>query len=86
MNRAAPGYLRLVTGSNFWPFLLMHAMMSLVLLIMILLVYALTSSPEAAAENHRPNEEADLGPMRTSISASDRPRESAAWEEALAGQ
>ena len=41
----APRYVKLVTSSNFWPFVLISALFLLVLLVMILLFSALTSIP-----------------------------------------
>ena len=41
-QRVAPGYFKLVTSSNFWPFMLISALMSFVLLVMTLLFSRLT--------------------------------------------
>ena len=49
LHRVAPRYLKLVTSSNFWPFLLISALMLFVLLVMILLFSVLTSFPYAVA-------------------------------------
>ena len=49
MHRFAPKYLKLVTSSNFWPFMLIFAVMMFVLLVMILLFSVLTSIPYAVA-------------------------------------
>ena len=43
MHRVAPGYLELVTSSNFWPFVLISELMFFVLLVMIFLFSLLTS-------------------------------------------
>ena len=43
MHRVAPGYLELVTSSNFWPFVLISELMFFVLLHMIFLFSLLTS-------------------------------------------
>ena len=43
LHRVAPRYLKLVTSSNFWPFMLISALMLFVLLVMILLFSVLTS-------------------------------------------
>ena len=45
MHRVAPKYLKLVTSSNFWPFMLILS----VLWVMILLFSVLTSIPYAVA-------------------------------------
>ena len=45
MHRVVPTYLRLVTSSNFWPFMLISALMLFVLLVLILLFSVLTSIP-----------------------------------------
>ena len=37
MHRFAPRYLKLVTSSNFWPFMLISALMLFVLLVTVLL-------------------------------------------------
>ena len=47
MHRVAPRYLKLVTSSKFWPFMLISALMLFVLLIVILLVAVLTFIPYA---------------------------------------
>ena len=49
LHRIAPRYLRLVTASNFWPFMQNSAPASLVLLVMIVLFSVLTSIPYAVA-------------------------------------
>ena len=48
MHRVAPRYLELVTFSNFWPFVLISALIFM-LLVTILLFSVLTSLPNAAA-------------------------------------
>ena len=47
MHRVAPRYLKLVTSSNFWPFMLISALMLFVLLVLILRFSVLTSTPYA---------------------------------------
>ena len=47
MHRVAPRYLKLVTSSNFWPFMLIPALMLFMLLVLILLFPVLTSIPYA---------------------------------------
>ena len=42
LHRVAPRYLKLVTSSNFWPFLLISDLMLFILLAMILLFSVLT--------------------------------------------
>ena len=37
MHRVAPKYLKLVTSSNFWPFMLIYALILFMLLVMTLL-------------------------------------------------
>ena len=49
LHRVAPRYLKLVTSSNFWPFMLIFALMLFMLLVMILLFSVLTSIPYAIA-------------------------------------
>ena len=49
LQRVAPRYLKLVTSSNFWPFMLISALMLFVLLVMILLFSVLISIPYALA-------------------------------------
>ena len=49
LHKVAPMYLKLVSFSNFWPFMLISALMSFVLLVMILLCSALTFVPYALA-------------------------------------
>ena len=49
LQRVAPRYLRLVTSSNSWSFMLISALMLYVLLVMILLFSVLTSFPYAVA-------------------------------------
>ena len=48
-HRVAPRYLKLVTSSNFWLFMLISALMLLMLLVMTFLFSVLTSIPYAAA-------------------------------------
>ena len=43
MHRVAPSYLKLVTSSYFWPFMLISALMLFMLWVMILLFSVLTS-------------------------------------------
>ena len=43
LHRVAPRYLKLVTSSNFWPFMLISALILFVLFVMILLFSVLTS-------------------------------------------
>ena len=47
LHKVVSRYLQLVTSSNFWPFMLISALMLFVLLIMILLFSVLTSCPYA---------------------------------------
>ena len=49
LHRIASRYLKLVTSSYFWPFMLISALMLFVLLVMILLFSVLTSNPYAIA-------------------------------------
>ena len=49
LYRVAHRYLKLVTCSNFWPFMLISVLMLFVLLVMILLFSVLTSFPYAVA-------------------------------------
>ena len=49
LHRVAPRYLKLVTSSNFIPFMLISALMLFVLLVLILLFSVLTSIPYAVA-------------------------------------
>ena len=49
LHRGAPSYLKLVTSSNFWPFMLICALMLFVLLVVILLLSVLSSIPFAIA-------------------------------------
>ena len=49
LHRLAPRYLKLVTSSNFWPFMLICTRMLFMLLVMILLFFVLTSIPYAVA-------------------------------------
>ena len=49
LHRIAPRYLKLVTSSNFWPFMLISALILFVLLLMTLLFSVLTSIPYAVA-------------------------------------
>ena len=44
-SRVVPRYLKLVTSSSFWVFVLISALMSFVLLVTILLFSVLTSIP-----------------------------------------
>ena len=47
LHRVAPRYLKLVNSSNFWPFMLISALMLFVLLVLILRFSVLTSTPYA---------------------------------------
>ena len=47
LHRVVPRYLKLVTSSNFWPFMLIPALMLFMLLVLILLFPVLTSIPYA---------------------------------------
>ena len=47
LHRVAPRNLKLITSSNFWPFMLICALMLFVLLVMILFFSVLTSIPYA---------------------------------------
>ena len=47
LHKVAPRYLKLVTSSNFWLFMLIPAPMLFMLLVMILLFSVLTSTPYA---------------------------------------
>ena len=49
LHKVVPGYLNLVTSSNFWPFTLISALLLFVLLVMILLFSELTSIPYTVA-------------------------------------
>ena len=49
LHRVAPRCLKLITSSNFWPNMLISALMMFVLLVMILLFSMLTSIPYAVA-------------------------------------
>ena len=49
LHRVAPRYLKKVTFSNFWPLMLISALLLFVLLVMILLVPVLTSIHYALA-------------------------------------
>ena len=49
LHRVPPRYLKLVTSSNLWPFMLISALMLFVLLVMILLFSVLTSILYAVA-------------------------------------
>ena len=49
LHKAAPRYLKLVTSENFWPFVLISALVLFVLLDMILLYSMLTSIAYAVA-------------------------------------
>ena len=49
LHRVGPRYLKLVTSSNFWPFMLISALMLFLLLVMILLFSVLISIPYAIA-------------------------------------
>ena len=49
LHRVAPMCFKLVTSSNFWPFMLIFAVMLFMLLIIILPISVLTSSPYAIA-------------------------------------
>ena len=48
-HRVAPRYLKLVISSNFWPIMVIPALMLVVLLVVILLFSVLTSIPFAVA-------------------------------------
>ena len=47
LHSGAARYLELVTPSNFWPFMLISALVSVVLLVMTLLFSVLTSSTDS---------------------------------------
>ena len=47
LHRVAPRYLKLVTSTNFWLFMLISALILFVLFVMILTFYVLTSIPNA---------------------------------------
>ena len=49
LHTVAPRYLKLVTSSNIWPFMLISALVLFVLLVMILLFSVLTSTQYAGA-------------------------------------
>ena len=49
LHRVAPRYLKLVTSSNFWPFMLISALTLFVLFVMSLLFSVLISIPYAVA-------------------------------------
>ena len=49
LHRVAFRYLKLVTSSSFWPFMLRSALMLFMLLVIILLFSSLTSIPYAVA-------------------------------------
>ena len=49
LHRVAPRYLKLVTSSNFWPFMLIYSLVLFVLLVIIFLFSVLTSIPYAVA-------------------------------------
>ena len=49
LHRVAPRYLKLVTSSNFWPFMLIPVLTLFVLLVMILLLTVLASFPYVVA-------------------------------------
>ena len=49
LHSFAPRYLKLVISSNFWPFMLISALMLFILLVMVLFFSLLTSIPYAAA-------------------------------------
>ena len=49
LHRVTPRYSKLVTSSNFWPFMLISALMLSVLLVVILFFSVLTSIPYAVA-------------------------------------
>ena len=53
-HRVAPRYLKLVTSSNFWPFLLIPALTLFVLLVTTSLFSVLTSIPYAVALSTSP--------------------------------
>ena len=49
LQSVAPRYLKLLISSNFWPFILIYALMLFVLLVVILLFSVLTSVPYTIA-------------------------------------
>ena len=49
LHKVTPRYLKLVTSSNVWPFMVISALMLFVLLVMILLFSALTAINYAVA-------------------------------------
>ena len=49
LHKVAPRYLKMVTSSNFWPLVLISALMFFMLLIVILLFSVLTSIPYTVA-------------------------------------
>ena len=49
LHKVTPRYLKLVTSSNVWPFMLISALMLFVLLVMILFFSALTAINYAVA-------------------------------------
>ena len=54
LHRVAPRYWKLVTSTNFWPFMLISALMLFVQLVMILLFSVLASIPYAVALSTSP--------------------------------
>ena len=63
LHRVAQRYLKLVTCSNFWPFMLIFALMLFVLLVMILLFSMPTSVPYAVALSTRMMAKSSSSPM-----------------------
>ena len=51
LHRGVPKHLKLITSSNFWPLMLISALMLLVLLVMTLLFSVLTSILYAVAQS-----------------------------------
>ena len=49
LDRVVPRYLKLVTSSNFWPFMMIYALMFFVLLVTILHFCMLIVTPYAVA-------------------------------------
>ena len=54
LHGIAPRYLKLVTSSNFWQFMLISALTLVLLLVMVLLFSVLTTIPHAAAPSTSP--------------------------------
>ena len=63
LHRVAQRYLKMVTCSNFWPFMLIFALMLFVLLVMILLFSMPTSVPYAVALSTRMMAKSSSSPM-----------------------